>query len=716
MRTLLLTAALTVASATSVLAQEAPPDIQLVDAFPGERFTRPVFLTEDPSAAGRFVVVEQGGRVLAVERDGVGEEATFTTSVMVDLSARVSRGANEEGLFGIAFHPDYPADPRVFVHYSAAYSSSANRRGVLASLERDADDAARFDIATLDELLVVPQPFTNHNGGMIAFGPDDKLYLALGDGGSGGDPQGHGQNLGTLLATILRLDIDDVAPGQGYSIPADNPFVARPGARGEIWAYGLRNPWRFSFDRSTGFMWAADVGQSRFEEVDVVVAGGNYGWKLREGPVEFQSGGDTPADPLRDPVAAYGRGLGQSVTGGYVYRGAASPGLQGVYIYADFATGRMFGIRPRSGVVGVPQGAGDVHAFEMLASGERIASFGEDAAGELYVCSFGGRVLRIETDEIVPPDPDEPLPEKLSALGLFESIPRLRPISRALRYDVNSPLWSDGAAKQRFIVLPPTTSITYAARDAFSLPVGAIAVKSFLVRARRGGLRAIETRVIRQTDGGSGVGFDVATYVHDPDGQDATRLDERDETVLSPALRSRPWLFPSPEDCRACHAAASGFLIGITAEQLRHPGRLSRRRDLIADWAAAGSLTGVPEDVADRDVLVSLTARVPVERRVRSYLASNCAGCHRPEGTEPAGLDLRSTTPLALTGLTDTAPLRGDLDIVDARVVAPGAPARSVLIERMKLRGQEEQMPPLGSHRLDRRALRVFTRWVRGLR
>jgi len=238
-------------------------------------------------------------------------------------------------------------------------------------------------------ILEVDQPYGNHNGATVLFGPDGYLYISLGDGGSAFDPQDNGQNLSTLLGTILRIDVDREQDGHAYAIPPDNPFVDRPGARGEIWAYGLRNVWRMSFDRETGDLWAGDVGQNKWEEIDLITRGGNYGWRIREAAHPFKAG--TPPDPMIDPVVEYpqrrGQGrsrelVGMSITGGCVYRGRSQPQLAGVYLYGDYVTGRIWALRYEDGRVTahrqVFDGPPRVH----------ISSFGEDADGELYVCSF----------------------------------------------------------------------------------------------------------------------------------------------------------------------------------------------------------------------------------------------------------------------------------------------------------------------------------------
>ena len=328
-----------------------------------------MLLTYAGDGSGLVYVLEQAG---VIHRLDPAEPER--SEIFLDIRARVSRDRNEEGLLGLAFAPSFGENGRFYVYYSAA----APRRSVLSRFE--VGGGGLGDAGSEAVILEVDQPYSNHNGGMIAFGPDGMLYVALGDGGSGGDPLGNGQNLGTLLGSILRIDVGQGAP---YVTPADNPFVGRPGARGEIWAYGLRNPWRFSFDRETGELWTGDVGQDSVEEVNVVRRGANYGWNVMEGSSCFRAA-SCEAGGMEAPVAEYDHRLGCSVTGGYVYRGERLPELQGVYLYADFCTGLIWGLR-HDGERVMEQG-------QIAEAPFQIASFGEDEAGEVYILGFDGGV------------------------------------------------------------------------------------------------------------------------------------------------------------------------------------------------------------------------------------------------------------------------------------------------------------------------------------
>ena len=346
-------------------------------AFPALSLSRMVDMAYPPDGSGRLYVVLQPGRIVSFPNDPDVDAA----DLFLDIRDRVNDRGEEEGLLGLAFDPEYASNRHLYVYYSA----SGPRRSVVSRFTAGAD-GLRADPGSERVLLEVAQPYANHNGGQIAFGPDGYLYIALGDGGSRADPQGNGQDLGTLLGSIIRIDVSALDSTGAYAIPSDNPFVGRGGARPEIWAYGLRNPWRFSFDRATGDLWTADVGQNRFEEVDIIRPGLNYGWNIMEGVHCFESS-ECDQTGLEMPVAEYGREGGCSVTGGYVYRGSHLPSLYGAYVYGDYCTGRIWALRH--------DGEEVAEHMEIVDSDLRIPSFGEDAAGELYVLSFDGKIYRL---------------------------------------------------------------------------------------------------------------------------------------------------------------------------------------------------------------------------------------------------------------------------------------------------------------------------------
>lgn len=358
---------------------EVIPTLSLVSAFPHLSFTRPVDFQFAPDGSNRIYVVEQQGIIYSFENTSVVKEKIK----FLDITDRVNDTGNEEGLLGLAFHPDFANNGYFFLDYTAANP----RRTVIARYIIDKQNPSQALISSEEIFLEIPQPFSNHNGGQIAFGPDGYLYIAMGDGGSAGDPENHAQNLRTLLGTILRIDVNQPSQNTKYSIPQTNPFVGNnSGYREEIFAYGLRNPWRFSFDPLTKWIWAGDVGQNKYEEIDIIISGGNYGWNFREGFHPYLSGSVPDSVQFIDPIYEYDHSVGQSITGGFVYRGSQFPELIGKYIYADYVQGQIWALQYL--------GEKRVQNQLVLDSHLNISSFGIDQQGELYLCSFDGYIYK----------------------------------------------------------------------------------------------------------------------------------------------------------------------------------------------------------------------------------------------------------------------------------------------------------------------------------
>lgn len=361
------------------------PAVALQAVFTQLSFSQPVALKQAPADSSRWFVVEQAGIVRVFAND----QSAASSSVFIDISDRVDSGFSESGLLGMAFHPSFPGTPEVFLSYTRTGSGPGNPLISYVSRFVTVDGGLTLAPGTEEILLTVLQDNSNHNGGDIVFGPDGFLYMSFGDGGGGGDPNDNAQNLNNMLGTIARIDVDGAAP---YVIPASNPFVGNAlcaqgnGAANcpETFAWGLRNPWRMSFDSATGALWAADVGQGMWEEVDLIVNGGNYGWDDREGAHCFEPASGCITASI-DPITEYDHTLGASITGGYVYRGTAVPDLAAWYVFGDFISGRLFAV-PADSQPGVL-------ASELLDSALQLAAFAEDIDGELYALHYSGGTI-----------------------------------------------------------------------------------------------------------------------------------------------------------------------------------------------------------------------------------------------------------------------------------------------------------------------------------
>jgi len=347
--------------------------LKVTEAFPSLSFSQITDIQSAPSDP-RLFVAERGGKIFSFNNSS---DAASKTEVL-DISSKITNAGDEQGLLGIAVHPKFQTNGYLFVDYSR----KADGATIISRFKTKTGDPTKFDPASEFQILSVAQPFANHNGGQLAFGPDGFLYISLGDGGSGGDPNGNGQNKKALLGKILRIDVDRSSGSNNYAIPSNNPFAGNSeGFKEEIFAFGLRNPWRFSFDKKTAVIWAGDVGQNSREEVDIIEKGKNYGWNTMEGVACYQPSSGCDKTGLTLPIADYEHPLGESITGGYVYRGTKNPTLIGKYIYADFVTGLIWAL-DNSGSTAV--------VTQLFKTNLNISTFGQDQQGELYLADYSG--------------------------------------------------------------------------------------------------------------------------------------------------------------------------------------------------------------------------------------------------------------------------------------------------------------------------------------
>ena len=670
--------------------------------FPALSFASPIFALQAPGDASRWFVVQQGGSV----RTFSSVAGTSATTSFIDITPRVASGG-ELGLLGMAFHPNFPIDRRVFLSYTATVSGSRVSR---ISSFMTTDGGQTLDPASERVLLTLNQPEDNHNGGHIAFGPDGFLYIGFGDGGSGGDPHtqngpiGNGQSLTTMLGKILRIDTG-AESATTYTIPSTNPFAANPKCGPatntqscpEIYAYGVRNPWRWSFDRQGGDLWLGDVGQGNWEEVDIVVKGGNYGWRCREGRHNFNTT-SCPTSGLIDPVAEYDHGLGVSITGGYVYRGPQTTALRGRYVFGDFGSGRIWTL--------LPDNAGGFTRTDLVSSGLSISSFAQANDGDLYVVDYGGGLYRLVFQAATG---GGTIPSSLAATGCVDPGNPTRPAPGLIPYSVNAPFWSDGAVKDRWIALPNGQNITVGASGDWDFPNGTVLMKNFSL-----GPTLVETRLFMHHTDGSWAGY---SYQWNDAHTDATLIPGGGTKLWG----TQSWLYPSEANCVQCHTAVAGRSLGPETAQMNrnftYP-QTGRTANQITTLNAITTLT--PAIAGDPATLPEIPDPVgasgTLAERARSYLHTNCSQCHRTGGPTPVNLDLRYTTALDATNACGVPPQAGDLGLgATARIIAPGSANNSVLVSRMNRRNDSNQMPPVGSNQIDTAGVALLTQWINEL-
>ncbi|HEX4085612.1 MAG TPA: PQQ-dependent sugar dehydrogenase [Chthoniobacteraceae bacterium] len=700
------------------------------DAFGRDiRFREPVAVVSPPGEKDRFFVVEKHGTIEVVTRHG----SVYDKKLFMDLNAILATKNegrlltdSEMGLLGIAFHPNYARNGLFYI----TYSLGEQEKGQLVMFDR----LSRFTVSKNDpdavdpdsELPMITQVdrADNHNGGDLHFGPDGYLYYSVGDEGNQYDHYDNARHIdGGFFAAIFRLDVDgrpgslmpnphkqdsitfpDAVNPRGYRVPPDNPFIhatmhnAEPvnaaTLRTETWACGLRNPWRFCFDPQGGRMFIGDVGQDKWEEVDIGKAGGNYGWSYYEGTHEGPHFRDIPkqnGDELIPPIYEYPHGDGSvfngvAIIGGLVYRGTRLPELDGAYIFGDFGTRRIWALQ-QVGFKWVPT---------LLNTFGGVASFGVDPAnGDILACDLGGnigRLIRVQT-------PPEPPPSVLSRTGAFANVATLEPAKGMVPYEPIQPGWNGAAATQRWFGIPNGQKMIFSTQANWEFPTGTVWVQQFNMGARK-----VETRFLVKTeDGAYGL-----SYKWRADQTDADLVPEAGQTDAD-------WHYPARAECAMCHSAVAGYAIGFNTWQLNRPAPWNPQVNQVQALLDSGY---VEDRHRDRDPRRPAFAALndpsqPLETRVRSYLAVNCISCHQPGGLGLGVWDARPTTPLADAKIVD-AQLVANFGYAANRFVAPGDPLHSMLLRRLKGAGAPK-MPLTGVPDIDTAAVAVITQWIASL-
>lgn len=696
---------------------EPPSPYLLERVFPQLTFNHPVELLPVPGT-DRMLVVEVDGPILTFSRSDNSAKPDLALNIRDSIE-----GATR--VYGFAFHPDFQNNRQCFISYVTRPGELNGTR--VSRFQATSVDPLRIDVASEEQ--VITWLAGGHNGGSLQFGPEDGLlYISTGDGSPPfpPDPKGTGQDISDLLGSTLRINVDRKSGNLLYSIPADNPFVGADNARGEVWTYGHRNPWRMSFDHVTGHLWVGDVGWEMWEMVYRVERGANYGWSILEHVQSVNPSFPRGPTPIVPPTAAHSHTESRSITGGYVYRGSRLPGLVGTYVYGDYVTGKIWGLDGDAADPGTPQ--------ELLGTPIQIICFGQDHDQELYVVGYDGTIHQLVTN----PDAGKvsSFPKKLSESGLFASTADLKLAAGVIPYDVNAAPWADGTTAQRFVALPGTTTIGVHEtnnvqkgdlKGEWSYPNGTVLGKTILLTtgsADSSLQQRLETQILyRYKDE-----WRAYSYVWNDEQTDAVLTDgkafDRTFDVPDPTTdaghRSQTWHFASQTECLLCHTTRGGSVYGFRTEQLNREFDYEAATDnQLRTLAHLGlfenpigsspapeqvSLTDLPRMASPEDKSADLT------QRVRSYLHVNCSHCHRRGGGGTAAIEVVRDLSFEKTRLV-SRPTQGSFGIVDPWVVAPGDPERSILFYRMSKVGRG-RMPHFGSRVIDDQGLELLREWI----
>jgi glucose/arabinose dehydrogenase len=722
------------------------PPYRVRKVFPKLRIDYPIAVCHQPGS-DRLLIITQQTPYGPTKLERVADDPNNS-----EVETLLTHNATA---YTILFHPDF--DKNGYVYFSSNGPEKGARPKKTQIHRYTMERRPPYKLDPESEKLIIEWESDGHNGGGMAFGNDSLFYVTSGDGTSDSDRLVVGQDMSSLLAKVLRIDVDHPDPGKGYSVPRDNPFVDKKDIRPEIWAYGVRNPWRLTVDKETGHLWLGQNGQDLWEQAYLVKKGENYGWSVMEGSHPFYPNRKRGPTPIVKPTIEHHHTEFRSLTGGIVYYGTRLPELRGAYIYGDYSTGKIWGMRHDGDKV--------LWHKELADSRLQITCFGTDSKGELLIADHRGDGKgNFFTLEPTPKD-DKPVdfPKTLSETGLFASV-KGHVVQRALiPYSVIAPLWGDNAFKERWIALPgAATQIDFARSRGWNFRDGAVIVKSFGLEIHEGNTASrkwIETRLLTR-DRGEWSGYSYAWNDEQTEAflVEAKGLD-RDYMIHAPGgPRKQVWHYPSRTECMVCHSRAANWVLGLQTLQmnndhqyagiidnqlrtLAHIGVLKANwteevQDLLRQEAAdrrlkdkecddyikehmppgdpVEALIGLMSSEKGRRLVDPYDPKQDIALRARSYLHSNCAQCHVEAGGGNAMIDLEFTTKLDKMKLVDIRPQHDSFAITEAKLIAPGRPEASVLLHRVGCRGPG-QMPPLATSLVDELAVEMLGSWVKGL-
>ena len=697
---------------------EPPTPYDTEIAFPHLKFDQPLDMAVVPGT-NRLAIAERLGKIYTFENR---PEAT-EKRLMLDLGRTV---------YGFTFHPQFRQNGYFF---ASSVDDPLEKTPEGSRISRYTASPDSFQADPESEKVILKWPSGGHNGGCIRFGPDGYLYIATGDGSGIADQLETGQDVSDLLGSILRIDVDRQGKNRSYGIPRDNPFVGRSGARPEIWAYGLRQAWRFSFDSASGDLWAGEVGQDLWEMVLLIEKGGNYGWSIREGSHPFRPERPLGPTPLLAAAAEHSHTDFRSVTGGYVYHGNRLGELRDGYVYGDYDTGKIWLLRYQNGKL--------TEHRELADTQLRIVAFGEDPSGELFLVDFvSGAIHRLLPNPASGQEPPE-FPRKLSDTGLFASTEDLEPAAGLIPYSVNAPLWSDHAHKDRFLALPGDSQIEYntaiypqpapGVPPGWKFPHNTVLVKTFSLEMEAGNeasRRRLETRILHheRIPGTDEIGAQVwrgyvyewndeqtEAYLLRAEGRDRSFTVKDDEAPGG--KREQTWRFPSRTECTLCHNTAAKYVLGVNTLQMNkdhdYDGVVANQLQTLEHLGIFTEPLPAPPEKQDR-LVDYREPQEDINLRARSYLHANCAHCHVKWGGGNAEFQLVGTMTLEETGTTGVPPGHGSFDLEDPELILPGHPERSLIHYRMKKLGLG-RMPHIASNEVDDQGASVIAEWIEQL-
>ncbi len=733
-----------VTSSKVVGSPEPPLPYVATRVYPDYAPTYPILAKAIPGTDQLIVISENkpwGVTVISRLKD----DPAAKTADMVKLHETPGSGT----VYDVCFHPKFAENHYLYVGWNGEFKEGKRKKKACRITRFTVNMTPEITLDEKSAVNILEWESDGHNGAAVCFGTDGMMYVTSGDGTSDSDTDEMGQSTDTMMSKLFRIDVDHPAPGKLYSVPKDNPYVNDKRFLPEVWAYGFRNPWRITCDEKTGHVWVGQNGQDLWEQAYLVQKGANYGWSVTEGGHEFYPHRKAGPTPIIKPTIEHHHAEFRSLTGGVVLYGTQLPELNGAYLYGDYSTGRIWGMK---------HDGTKVEWHKELASPRiQITSFGTNTRGELIICDHsptGGLYTLAPAPKADPTA--AAFPRKLSESGLFASVKDHQMVPGVIPYSINAPFWSDGMVKQRFIALPGAEPIEYKPTGSWNFPDKTVLVKSFAVE-QAAGKKWVETRFFTRQQG-EWFGY---TYRWNAAGTDADLVPAAgaDETLPN----GQKWRYPSRTECLACHSRAANFVLGVTTAQLNKSHdygtctdnqlrtldhlRLLKghdwtdtARDQLAARADKQKLTGKDKDEylkvngqqpgqrepAATTTLTPDTAKTPklvdpynpkedLTARAKAWLHTNCANCHIEAGGGNSQMELGNDTPLDKMRILDVKPIHTPLDLVDAKLIAPGQPERSVLLKRITSRGPN-QMPPLATHRVDEAGAALLREWIMSLK